>query len=171
MDTAAPSETPHRMTPVHGGSTDAALLDLLDYLEKAGYRFITPTPATHARVIARPDRQRARSLEDVLGWNLPFAPGTIDDDAVSLLLRSEEHTSELQSLMRNSYAVFCLKKKNIKNPNYANLNIQIQSPLIEPSHYEQKLIKSSMFPPVAHQQYKHEQTHQQTDTSSSSITI
>src|SRR3546814_2493772 len=27
------------------------------------------------------------------------------------LVRSEEHTSELQSLMRNSYAVFCLKKK------------------------------------------------------------
>src|SRR3546814_6524859 len=31
-------------------------------------------------------------------------------------LRSEEHTSELQSLMRSSYAVFCLKKKN-KNTN------------------------------------------------------
>src|SRR3546814_9241034 len=30
----------------------------------------------------------------------------------SSLLRSEEHTSELQSLMRISYAVFCLKKKN-----------------------------------------------------------
>src|SRR3546814_3083885 len=30
----------------------------------------------------------------------------------SALLRSEEHTSELQSLMRISYAVFCLKKKN-----------------------------------------------------------
>src|SRR3546814_6208213 len=29
--------------------------------------------------------------------------------------RSEEHTSELQSLMRISYAVFCLKKKNKKN--------------------------------------------------------
>src|SRR3546814_942046 len=29
--------------------------------------------------------------------------------------RSEEHTSELQSLMRISYAVFCLKKKNIPN--------------------------------------------------------
>src|SRR3546814_9153837 len=28
--------------------------------------------------------------------------------------RSEEHTSELQSLMRNSYAVFCLKKKNAR---------------------------------------------------------
>src|SRR3546814_2080073 len=30
-------------------------------------------------------------------------------------LRSEEHTSELQSLMRISYAVFCLKKKNANN--------------------------------------------------------
>src|SRR3546814_8138999 len=29
----------------------------------------------------------------------------------ALVRRSEEHTSELQSLMRNSYAVFCLKKK------------------------------------------------------------
>src|SRR3546814_9202821 len=31
---------------------------------------------------------------------------------VALIARSEEHTSELQSLMRLSYAVFCLKKKN-----------------------------------------------------------
>src|SRR3546814_7543031 len=31
--------------------------------------------------------------------------------------RSEEHTSELQSLMRISYAVFCLKKKKHKNTN------------------------------------------------------
>src|SRR3546814_3850984 len=33
---------------------------------------------------------------------------------ISNLVRSEEHTSELQSLMRNSYAVVCLKKKNRK---------------------------------------------------------
>src|SRR3546814_7984561 len=32
------------------------------------------------------------------------------------ILRSEEHTSELQSLMRTSYAVFCLKKKNYLIP-------------------------------------------------------
>src|SRR3546814_1499904 len=31
--------------------------------------------------------------------------------------RSEEHTSEVQSLMRNSYAVFCLKKKKQTKPN------------------------------------------------------
>src|SRR3546814_2009077 len=36
--------------------------------------------------------------------------GNLDNEA---RLRSEEHTSELQSLMRISYAVFCLKKKNI----------------------------------------------------------
>src|SRR3546814_9339574 len=32
---------------------------------------------------------------------------------LTLIVRSEEHTSELQSLMRISYAVFCLKKNNI----------------------------------------------------------
>src|SRR3546814_4514144 len=32
-------------------------------------------------------------------------------EAPPKFIRSEEHTSELQSLMRNSYAVFCLKKK------------------------------------------------------------
>src|SRR3546814_5328929 len=36
--------------------------------------------------------------------------------------RSEEHTSELQSLMRSSYAVFCLKKKTI-NPNEQHTRI------------------------------------------------
>src|SRR3546814_6555781 len=44
----------------------------------------------------------------------------LDDGVDALLaldepLRSEEHTSELQSLMRISYAVFCLKKNNTQN--------------------------------------------------------
>src|SRR3546814_7583689 len=40
---------------------------------------------------------------------------TADDRLLARLqLRSEEHTSELQSLMRISYAVFCLKKKKLK---------------------------------------------------------
>src|SRR3546814_1859323 len=37
--------------------------------------------------------------------------GSADIVELERLLRSEEHTSELQSLMRISYAVFCLKKK------------------------------------------------------------
>src|SRR3546814_3734202 len=37
-------------------------------------------------------------------------------------LRSEEHTSELQSLMRISYAVFCLKKKTIKSKSTINID-------------------------------------------------
>src|SRR3546814_8160597 len=44
-----------------------------------------------------------------------FNPGILTQhrthSAVDHLIRSEEHTSELQSLMRISYAVFCLKKK------------------------------------------------------------
>src|SRR3546814_6375116 len=35
----------------------------------------------------------------------------VDDAVDDFVARSEEHTSELQSLMRSSYAVFCLKKK------------------------------------------------------------
>src|SRR3546814_1066367 len=38
----------------------------------------------------------------------------VDEDGVEAGDRSEEHTSELQSLMRISYAVFCLKKKTKK---------------------------------------------------------
>src|SRR3546814_3605584 len=41
-------------------------------------------------------------------------PGQIADLLCDEEIRSEEHTSELQSLMRISYAVFCLKKKNKK---------------------------------------------------------
>src|SRR3546814_2841197 len=40
-------------------------------------------------------------------WHEPSA-----EKSPEVLHRSEEHTSELQSLMRISYAVFCLKKKN-----------------------------------------------------------
>src|SRR3546814_5486573 len=49
---------------------------------------------------------RGRSLKAELAQALP-ALADVRDRA----LRSEEHTSELQSLMRISYAVFCLKKK------------------------------------------------------------
>src|SRR3546814_1921231 len=43
---------------------------------------------------------------------------TLEEKQAGWEARSEEHTSELQSLMRNSYAVFCLKKKKtIKQQN------------------------------------------------------
>src|SRR3546814_8802623 len=46
-----------------------------------------------------------------------FERPSVTVDLVLLGLRSEEHTSELQSIMRNSYAVFCFKKKTIKGKN------------------------------------------------------
>src|SRR3546814_3321848 len=41
--------------------------------------------------------------------------GRPEESRILVLARSEEHTSELQSLMRISYAVFCLKKKQHKH--------------------------------------------------------
>src|SRR3546814_10621853 len=75
----------------------------------------------------------------VLGVNLPVRKGDprpLEREALALgvepeghrgagaerrqqeIVRSEEHTSELQSLMRISYAVFCLKKKKNRNKHY-----------------------------------------------------
>src|SRR3546814_4530228 len=45
-------------------------------------------------------------------------------EVIELVPRSEEHTSELQSLMRISYAVFCLKKKNNMNTTRKHKTIQ-----------------------------------------------
>src|SRR3546814_6021110 len=48
----------------------------------------------------------------VCAWRKVRVPGHVEDVLKAVrALRSEEHTSELQSLMRISYAVFCLKKK------------------------------------------------------------
>src|SRR3546814_1883453 len=46
-----------------------------------------------------------------------FGPAPMHWTIRVIVVRSEEHTSELQSLMRTSYAVFCLKKKNNINSN------------------------------------------------------
>src|SRR3546814_9288962 len=63
--------------------------------------------------------QREDAIDDVIGARLvegvevawfDCRPERADDDT-RRVGRSEEHTSELQSLMRISYAVFCLKKK------------------------------------------------------------
>src|SRR3546814_8515705 len=55
-------------------------------------------------------RRAAQGMLDRVeaGMDLPAA---MEHDRKNFPMSSEEHTSELQSLMRNSYAVFCLKKK------------------------------------------------------------
>src|SRR3546814_2942604 len=52
-------------------------------------------------------------------WHRDLRAFSASDDIwlmINMLIKSEEHTSELSSLMRISYAVLCLKKKNNKNP-------------------------------------------------------
>ncbi|GIE94199.1 methyltransferase [Paractinoplanes rishiriensis] len=64
---------------------DEALVVLGRYLRETGYRFTTVTPATHARVNARPANRWARDLRDVLGWSRPFRTGTLPERVVDLL--------------------------------------------------------------------------------------
>src|SRR3546814_3686306 len=65
------------------------------------------------------DAHRGRPLRDVEERLRPGEAETVLRDRLRHD-RSEEHTSELQSLMRISYAVFCLKKKNKKTSTNRN---------------------------------------------------
>src|SRR3546814_8159894 len=65
-------------------------------------------------------QQRSSESPLVYAWGVRMnnqcaAPSSMGNEPIFAELRSEEHTSELQSLMRISYAVFCLKKKKQKN--------------------------------------------------------
>ena len=78
-------------------------------LHETGYAFVTPTPETHRRVLARGGE--ARNLRDVFGWNRPFAPDVLPPRLLSLLeeagatersgplLRSRVRFSSLGSLL------------------------------------------------------------------------
>src|SRR3546814_3111260 len=65
--------------------------------------------AEHLQARSEPAADQARSSENCDLHNASLRP------RIARGSRSEEHTSELQSLMRISYAVFCLKKKNIQH--------------------------------------------------------
>src|SRR3546814_9984593 len=72
--------------------------------------------------LVRLDQGQHRALGEgfVLGHH-PFGDGALAHFNAPFGHRSEEHTSELQSLMRISYAVFCLKKKTTYN-NYKDVS-------------------------------------------------
>src|SRR3546814_5531288 len=85
-------------------ATDAARLAGYAFPEVDGWR-LTRIPAVQAAVVQ--ERERVLKVEiGTLGLRRLTNILRNDDE------RSEEHTSELQSLMRISSAVFCLKKKN-----------------------------------------------------------
>src|SRR3546814_4893031 len=87
-------------------------------------------PANNAgRVTARNSVLRAITSRSSSTLRTPHETG-VDEALFAPRPRSEEHTSELQSLMRISYAVFCLKKKKttkknetIKSTNYTSQDI------------------------------------------------
>src|SRR3546814_3343898 len=59
--------------------------------------------------------QHAQHLDDAADLFIRLMQNLENNARQKLLSRSEEHTSELQSLMRSSYAVSCLKKKTIRH--------------------------------------------------------
>src|SRR3546814_9013185 len=93
--------------------------------DRAGYRLQRvkahrrPGGRRAARVVDRMGApKQARPVHPAMGPIEPCVVGEeIDEQAERQIpeRRSEEHTSELQSLMPNSYAVFCLKKQNNSN--------------------------------------------------------
>src|SRR3546814_2899294 len=70
--------------------------------------------------------ENARHVPDQQVRILDMMKHLLTEDEVDavIFIRSEEHTSELQSLMRSSYAVFCLKKKNKKEQRHTHKNKQ-----------------------------------------------
>src|SRR3546814_552978 len=68
-----------------------------------------------------------------------LAYSTISHLGLVTLLRSEEHTSELQSLMRTSYAVFCLKNK--KKSTKTEYTVQTQPPNTAQKKIHQKILQ------------------------------
>src|SRR3546814_10269142 len=77
-------------------------------------RILRNRVAHYEPIIALPLAQRYASITTLTGWLSPSAATWIAKYSTwPTLYRSDEHTSELQSLMRISYAVYCLKKKNI----------------------------------------------------------
>src|SRR3546814_10515207 len=79
-------------------------------LQRAGNPIADPRQDEHLAVLER--REGAAVVEEAADLRTK-APRLFFNRGPSFL-RSEEHTSELQSLMRISYAVFCLKKKKNK---------------------------------------------------------
>src|SRR3546814_5765783 len=63
-----------------------------------------------------------------------FSMAFFDADFIKFRLRSEEHTSELQSLMRISYAVFCLTKKTTTDNNTTQTQIHGKQPQRNMTH-------------------------------------
>ncbi len=68
---------------------DASLLALAKAVRDGGYRFVTPTPATHARVNRRPGNEVARDLRGVFGWSRPFSPDVMPAEMFALMQRAK----------------------------------------------------------------------------------
>src|SRR3546814_4542949 len=109
-----------------GNRTLASLYDLIK-ANKEGRFVKNPGEWNHARLVVRPDNtvehwlngrkvveyvRGSQEFRDLVAISKYKGFKNFGEAEKGHILRSEEHTSELQSLMRISYAVFCFKKKH-----------------------------------------------------------
>src|SRR3546814_4026875 len=90
-----------------------AVMAAVDFLGIAGQADRFDQRAALQRLASALDDQ-ILDQRDLIAVRQQIAHRIAHFDGIGGLGRSEEHTSELQSLMRNTYAVFCLKKKKTK---------------------------------------------------------
>ncbi|WP_043363420.1 class I SAM-dependent methyltransferase [Belnapia sp. F-4-1] len=84
------------------GPSDASLLALAEAVRDTGYDFVTPTPATHARVNRRPGNAVARDLRGVFGWSRPFRPEVMPPGLFELMRRAEVAVPEADGTLWRS---------------------------------------------------------------------
>src|SRR3546814_8492992 len=82
-------------------------------LERGEFRFQTDADLLNGISQSDIEQKAAEIAQSAVGSEIAERKKRKDARIAEYVERSEEHTSELQSLMRISYAVFCLKKKTI----------------------------------------------------------
>lgn len=68
---------------------DAGLLALLQALNERDYDFVTPSPLSHARVLARTSRATPHDLRDIFGWNRAFDTDYLAPELLAIVERAE----------------------------------------------------------------------------------
>lgn len=93
-------QSSHSLPLLSGEALQLALLQLLHEVDQIGYDFIAPTPASQARVMARPDRQVGQTLMDLLGWSLPCVADSVPSAIIDSLERADMLERQADGLVK-----------------------------------------------------------------------
>src|SRR3546814_9235353 len=101
-------------------SSDLASCELWGLLKRSDEKFVTERAYENPKFVEDLVRDVAEHLQGLAGVSSFRVTAENFESIHNHSARSEEHTSELQSLMRISYAAFCLNKKNTQIDHITN---------------------------------------------------